>query len=362
MGHFYDAGAVYGEGTWHAREKLTGGVFTEPLTGTQAAQRAQMMYDMWFAPVYADVRGTAKPLSKKGVIVRGPTPWDPENRVLSDGIVDIGYQIVQVKEMAEIVDGLIPANGAKPEWPLEHVCALKKGQIVIFLMRIGGYQVGGDSRRQEHVSYLCYVNHLDGKTAAKMFVCTIRIVCYNTFRWGEDRALWTQVIHRGSSAAYHKAIGDLVVATERAKAEEAAFMNKMATIALGRTAFADFLEAAFPYQKEPSILQAESLVGGLVGDSKTEIESRITAAQQRVKYDKARADGMRDEAAWRYARFNQSEPEFAHTAYAAFNAVTAVTTHSKEWRTSEMVAAIVQPVKTKRVSAAQQWLKAYCGE
>jgi hypothetical protein len=252
------------------------------------------------------------PIDGRMAILRTPTNDDPSFRVT--GVVGDKYGLVQNRDLAAMLDNLIP------EWPLETIGALGMGETIFFTLHSGASFVKGlESERLEH--YFLVTDTRDGKTAIRIGFVPVRVVCQNTLSMALHQAtVLTQLPHLENAEAILENRVSILQKLQKIEGMTLDSFNQLADAVLNPQAIAQVIEAAYPLPTKPKktdLLEeySEEILG-------TPFYGEITEANRQWEYYCERALAIRGQALERYARFNdESAPQVKETAWAVFNAV-----------------------------------------
>lgn len=162
-----------GETPWHG----IGVVNNQDQTARETFERFH--YDVTLEPLVT-VSGLPTNLS---AIVRLPTDDDPEPRVL--GTCSQEYELLRPQEIVSLWDEAVRA-------PVETLGALYQGAVLFITAKLPTIQVRGDEVR----NFLLLVSPMTGNQALRVRTVPERVVCANTLRLAEARAVEThRVVH-----------------------------------------------------------------------------------------------------------------------------------------------------------------------
>ena len=297
------------EPAWHR----IGEVFTEPISVSEAVEKAGLDYKVGLEPLYYGENFV--PVARKKAIVRGKTVDDPQERVF--GIVGDSYQVVTNQEIARLVDPLVE------KWPLDAIGALGRGETIFVTLNAGEMEVGGEEVQQ----YFLLTDRKDGKGALTIAFVPLRVVCQNTLITGlRGSSVSVSVRHFPSISQETRAWVDLVRAAEEARAKVLDVLKMMTRVKLTALEVENVLAAAYPY---PSVTEKMALYNQFKDAleesdlaKKAEKEAKVWSTQFE------RATKLRASARELLQKFNDEAPDLADSAWAIYNAVVEL----EDWR------------------------------
>jgi phage/plasmid-like protein (TIGR03299 family) len=281
---------------WH---KL-GTVFTDPITASEAIEKAGLAYEIATRPVFASVPtalgvNELVEIADRRAVVREPVPDDNINRVL--GVVSDQYEVVQNRQIAQALDLLTD------RWPVETCGALGYGERVFFTLDAGTIDVAG---RDPVRNYFLIANGNDGGLALHCSLTPVRVVCQNTLSLGLSQAsVDIKLIHS-------KGVGDVLL--DRVEAIDKFLVaqfaveqlfNGMAKAPITAKNIADLLDGVYKF---PAPLNDNA------SDKK----------QYEYQYNQDRATAGRDAFRELFGRWNDEQSWAANTVWGAYNALVEV--------------------------------------
>lgn len=183
---------------WHRKEHLI-----EPGLSPREGVKRALPWETELIPVYGTLdtveNGVPRLLKIEAPDFRMHVRMDDRSCL---GIVGKGYQPVPNQVLAEAGEALV---GADATVKVETCGSLRGGKRVFLCAKTHGIEAASDDQLS---SYLTITNCHDGTGAFRIYFCTVRIVCANTFRYSESRA--------GNAGFWFRHDGDV-----RSKIEEA---------------------------------------------------------------------------------------------------------------------------------------------
>ena len=323
------------EPAWH---KL-GTVIPEPVGALEALQIAKMDYTV----VKADIMASSpdhdiyKDIPDTKATFIAPDENIPEPIFL--GTVSKGYQILQNKELAQLLE---PLND---KWPIETLGAIKEGAISWFLLEMSNNDILAKTKSNymnENVKtyLLCSTGH-DGKTGINITMTRTRVVCWNTWNVAINNSeLNYEINHRGDVKAKATVYLDLINSLETTLSQINDQDSRLASTKIDEPKAMEIINAGFPLPRKPKSLLREIERQTKLYDpqNKEKQNAPIEFGKETVKrylnftadvrhsyeteHDKAQA--LRAGAITSYERINTEYPEIANTTWSAFQAVTEI--------------------------------------
>lgn len=319
-------------------------------TGTRCVEGLQMIggdieiqkmqtYVQIETPFGIDLVGTGE-----YAIMRAPTPDD--NRWRNFGTVSDRFEIIQSRQIAELLDTLTD------KWHLETIGLLGKGETLFVTLFTGEYDVAGTDPIK---NYFFVTDTQDGRHALKIGFTPVRIVCQNTLKLALNKAQVALDISHFDTAAELAGRINLMGKMQQAQAESLEVLNAMAGIVLAPEQIDQVFEAAYPYPKEPRRVQLfrELSESGNQGPA-TLLLDKVMEDQKEWEYNKGRADILRDGAHWLMEKWNDEQPALAQTAWGAYNVVA----ESADWREGRSDEVNVSPIFGSRALEKERAFRA----
>jgi phage/plasmid-like protein (TIGR03299 family) len=297
---------------WHN----LGTTFDEPYTASQAVEIAGLDYNVFTTPLFADVHGLRIP-TDKFAIVREPTPDDPEFRIL--GAAGKNYEVLNNTDIAAILDPLTE------HWPVETIGALGMGETIFMTLALGSTDIKGDSINE----YFLVTEGKTGGDSVTIAYTPIRVVCQNTLSLGLSAAtIKSAVVHTTGARAALKFQVDIMARLRLARERSLEALTALADSRIYPDQAAKVFRSAYP-DPQPS---AKAALAQTLFTSKEDFDDLLAAGPGREllsatalhQYMLDRADKYREACSDCYLRFSDEQPQFANTAYAAYNAVVEV--------------------------------------
>lgn len=286
---------------------------------------------------YATPDGAFVQSGEKQVILRSPTPDDPQWREL--GVVGPDYAFLQNEELARGLDAIAQATG----WRFETLGALNLGGTVFLTLKTGQHSIFGDA-------YETYLIVSDGKAqqrALSITVSPVRVVCANTLI-GADAAAITSVriAHDQAVAGEYRFWLGLIEQLERAQDAAYGDLEAMAQVKITEDIAQRIINAALPLPATTAkMAQGEGLLrlSSLTETQRALILARAGASEQRHEEARRQQQRRRSSAMALYRRFNAGQEQGAlggrvveartlqtlrETPYAALQAVAELVDHA----------------------------------
>jgi phage/plasmid-like protein (TIGR03299 family) len=306
------------EPAWHG----LGTVLDEDLSVTNAFTKVGLNYGVQKVPLIANLQvgETAfMPLpTDKFAIVRDPTPDDNQHRIF--GICSNDYEIVQNSEVARLLDPLAET------WSTETVGAIDDGKTIFVTLDAGAAAIKAKNGKtvDNIAKYFLITETKDGGSAMKFAFTPVRVVCQNTLVTGLKAAVVSSSLtHR--TGLRNEMEWRLKLIAGMAKAENVVLenMQRMAKVVLDNSNLVEIIEAAYPTPKKSNkavMLESFEDPEKELADY-TELLNEMTEAQAGFEYWANRVEIFRSNATDLFKKFNDEQPAFANTPWAAYNAV-----------------------------------------
>lgn len=289
------------EPAWHG----LGTVFSEPLSASEAAKRANLLYVVDKFPITVDAYGQAIE-TDQFVLVREPTNDDPVARPF--GVVGKEYTVIQNRELAKILDPL------SVKWPVETAGALGYGEIIFLSLDAGSGSVANEEIRK---FFLISDSKGGGKTLRIAFT-PVRVVCQNTLILGLSSA--SMLVHLKHWNNIESELNLHILIAQQMQKLEGKVMESLNALTLKKIVeeqVEDILAIAYPLPSTPRKVMQEyppdvlsNTVTQHILKLKESYESRLEAWET-----------IRAGATMLYDRFNDEQPNLARTGWALYNAV-----------------------------------------
>lgn len=308
--------AYVGDPAWH----VLGEPIQEPMTVKEATKFAHMDYTIEkCAAVYDTPWGMLDGDNAVG-LVRQPTDWDNQPRVLGRATED--YSLLQNMEVAELLEPLAT------KWPLETIGALGDGERSFWVLKFGEHEVGGISSELLR-RYLFISDDKRAGTSFSMQPTDIRVVCNNTWKAALAGGGAIQLPHRGDllkSAGFHLR---LIESARQSMDEVAEKFDAMVQRRITEEEANKIFYAAFPMPKPSKSVEIQlSLVGtqryALLSP---EDQATINKASAEYELEKDRREKLVQGVRISFLKMNDEHPKIANSLYAAWNAVTEQSDH-----------------------------------
>ena len=306
---------------WHGLGK----VFTEALSASEALKLADCDYDVAKVPLFVTYPpgetdpAKIKVLDTKHVgLVRLPTADSPEGVVL--GVASHDYELVQNREIARMLDPLTN------EWPVETLGALKSGGILFATLDMGEFSVAGDKCRQ----YLLLSNGHDGTRSLTGYLTGVRVVCWNTLVMSEGQnAMAFRLRHVGGVKREAEFYINLIAGVRSAAKQAQGQLARLGEAKVTTEQAQQVIAAAYPVPPEPEAQKRlQAMAQNLSASQVASVLARTEELRARRAADIERATTLQTAGLELFEKFNAEHPDLAHTAWAAYNAVTELAT----WR------------------------------
>jgi phage/plasmid-like protein (TIGR03299 family) len=321
MPDYFNVGSFRDVKSWHGKEVSSGGLFTGKVNIWEQMQKSQMDYHVHKVPAtYVLSDGSTLFDNGRYGILREPTKWSNNWERLR--VVGNRYEVIQNEDLARVLE---PLN---KEWPVEGMGVLKDGKIIFVELKLEPFDVRG-LETERHDTFLLVANdHAQG--SAKWGLTTVRVVCWNTYSMAEGDKRVINIPHTGeveSELAFRSALMQKTV--ERRKSTQET-LDQLFVTKVTKRQTANVIEAAFPDPKPTRALRLSDMARGEDGDGDIfdYIIQRGESARETQEKQMERIVGLRVETGDALNKFNDEYPYAARTAYAVWNAVTAVTNHS----------------------------------
>lgn len=297
---------------WHG----LGQTFDEPLTATEAFERAGLDYRIDKRPIsFRTELGNHRLIKNRVALVRQPTQDDPDTAVF--GIVGPDYGLLQNTELAQMLDPLAE------EWPVETVGALREGRTVFVMLDAGELELGpGELLHQ----YFLLSDTRGGGRALWMAFTPVRVVCANTLSTGIGQAAL-------SGRLYHSAtLGDnlelrvaILKSLQQARTRVLESFRALIEAEISAEEARQIFQTAYPASRSGLAQLGDTLD---ISTLAPEFRKRIERAQHGSDVWTSRMLGRQEAAAELYTKLSDEYPAIAGTAWAAYGAVTEL----EDWR------------------------------
>lgn len=318
MAHYFKLGA-YDEVSWHALEdRLTHNNIWQAMqeTGMAGIEFGKFQsYTLW--------NGQFLPVDGKFQLVMVGAPW-ADGTAIPFGRQVTSYEPLQHRFMADLLQPVIDKSNGNIK--LKGVAVIgPQGEISFVQLDLGSFWVA-DHPDEEHSSLVLLA---DNKTAGSThwLHTPTRVVCANTYAMAVDNA--PPIPHSADGKlflAFHVAMLERAL---RLKDEEKARMDAFWNAAATPERIQVAIDKIFPDPKPTPAQREAAKVKGNPTDP------RIVAMLERAEADTNRlasqfelARTRRQAVSEAVTAFNDERPEAANTAYAFFQGVTNVVTHS----------------------------------
>ena len=271
--------------TWHNQGQYREGNFTcteaLPLSGCDT------QIELW--PLFAGQDGFSIPAKGGRAIVQFPHGDSLSYDVL--GLATEHYQVLQNRQVCEIFD---PISSA---WPVSSMFALGKGEVYCIVFGKQSTEVNGDVI---NLHFTVVENHT-GKDGTYVMFTPIRAVCQNTLIVAKKQGrMFVRVRHSQGNVSRLENVSSTIAEIQHRNNEIMKLFGQMGKIPFNLDEFLQMLDMLFPMPKEK--------------------EKQHTNLRQRAALLEA------------FGRFNDVFPQYGNTGWAAYNAVTEVSTHYKPAR------------------------------
>lgn len=326
----------------------------EKVSVVDAVSKTALGVEIDAAPLSYVYQGTAYETDQR-VIIRKPTPEDPEPRVF--GFATEQWTVAQYLDYARALDPL------SETFPVETCGVLKSGETLFLALRGETFAVRDVDEIQNY--FVAVINQVPGKGHRILFTPR-RVVCANTLNLGIKQAtINLQIPHTGDPTAMVGFAAQLVTEMTRATDKIAAYFEAMSRAKVGDEGLERILKAAYPEPPVPAkvrlfqnlspqqiAVMKNSKLSQAIMDAERAMESWIVASDRVLK--------IRDGAKVLYGKFNDEHPQFAGTVWAAYNACTE-TSDWREGRGSVDYSAIFGPRAQEKVRAFKAALELATG-
>lgn len=332
MTHYFETGGFFETGSWHSKEDeaWAAGIFVEntakgETTIWEKMQQANMDYLVHKLPAsYLLPDGSHFLDGGRWGLVREKTAWGEPERLR---VVGSRYDVIQNVDIARVLDPIAR------NWTLEGLGVLKGGRIVFVELRLDPFDVGGHEREKCRVYLLVANDHTKGSLIFGQSLT--RVVCNNTFNAALANNKELDFIpHTSNPQAemeFRSRVVEITIKHRKAMQET---LNALFVRPVSKKEVATVIEAAFPNPKKSRNLKVAEEFTDMQGEQDDVVVGFFNKAEdQRRLYElqTERIKELRLETGMELARFNDEQPYAGNTAYALFNAVTAVTNHSSSF-------------------------------
>lgn len=293
------------EPAWHG----LGTVFTEPLTASEAVQKAKLDYTV--TKVQIELPGELGSINRFA-LVRQPTPDDLHQRLF--GIVGPQYQPLSNVDIAGMIDPL------SAQWPLETIGALGFGETVFMTLDAGEDNIRGDQIKK----YFLVTDDKGGGKTLRIAFTPVRVVCGNTLVLGLQTATLTVGLRHYSTAGQNlKFQVSLIQQLQIIQQQTMQNLQQLALKKIIDSQLDAILIAAYPVPKQSSAsrLASEVPLDFLSSDLLKDVIQKSTTYQAQYDTIVEKQQVLRDGAKDLYHKINDEFPQIAETAWAAYNAV-----------------------------------------
>lgn len=305
-----------GEGRVRAWHNL-GYTQNSPMTAQEAITYAGIDYRVGkfplstLIPISRDGKTEEIPLPDQVSLVREKTSQDPNFRIF--GTVSPSYQVIQNRDIAKIIDSL-PVNSSNPI-SVETAGALGYGETVFFALRLGEFQIKGDSSPIEE--YFFVTEEKTGKGGLQMGYTPVRIVCANTLALGLSKASFKiSLTHSQTLRADTEALAQVYASMQVKNQKGREALQSLSSVSLSIDSAKSLITSVYPDPKPSQLLQLSIDSGGAFQTLSTEKEKdTLEKEMENVQIFRAKTEDL-------YEIFNDQFPQIAATGYALYNAIT----------------------------------------
>lgn len=306
----------YREPAWHG----LGTVFTEPLSATEALERADADYEIITVPLeYPEWLREALEIQHKSTatkqfaLVRQAKGSEP---AAVFGTVGDRYTPMQNRDIATAL------NPLTAEWPVETVGLLAEGKTLFLSLDAGEGAVRKNGKLDAIHQYFLVSNTHDKGRSLQIAFTPVRVVCQNTLMSGLSQAqLRANLPHlKGVKTDFEFRV-TLMRQMREAQRQVMENMQLLADTAAARSDVKDILQAAYAPVPMPRKVEMLNQIEDTSKFSQSEIE-RLLRVREKWQYDNERVSAYRELAAGRVEVFNDEHPAFANTAWAAWQGIT----------------------------------------
>ena len=302
---------------WHE----LGTVFTGDKSCEQAVVESGVDYKITTAPLYVKVGDVMYKVDDKQAIVRESTHDDPVHRTL--GITGQNFVPIQNIDIARLLDRAIP------EFKVETVGALGKGEEIFITLDAGMADFLGETIKH----YFLVVDGKAGQRRLSMEIVPVRVVCQNTLLMAEKSALIRVDIRHGSKVhADLELTADLLGLMRKSQLDSTTTFSRMAETPISIEQATSVWDSAYPLPLIPGRLKILNSIQP--DDMGKELTKKLLGSEAYKNADYAYSIGNERAAHYRkgaselYRKFNDEFSKVANTSWAAYNAVTELST----WR------------------------------
>lgn len=278
-----------GDPGWH----MLGTVFSrqEQVTLMEAGGRTGMNFRSELHPVFVQVDDLLLPMPSHMAIVRPPLKG--ESQPVPMEVVGKNYQLVSNDHLFEMFDELSKI------FPVETIGVLGNGERVFIALDAGFVDVKGDPLHQ----YLTIYDEKTGRSATKIILTPVRVVCANTLRMSiAEATLTVNVAHVRGNLRKLEATAQLAMDLQHRMDATHELFGHMAVTPFSKDDFAKAV--AMLYQLPPKPEDAKVI-------------------NVNTDYDKLAQNQLahRDKALELFEKFNDEQPDLASTQWGAYQAI-----------------------------------------
>lgn len=300
------------------------GLHTFPLerqaTATSILEEAGLDYVVEKWPIVASggTRSKVIAVPNKMALVRQPVPGDNVYRTF--GVCGPEYEVVQNRDLAALLDPI------SEKWAIETAGALGQGEKFFMTFNAGEQAVKGTDLVKK---YFAVVDDKSYGRSLRFIFTPVRVVCQNTLKVGIKSATFTALVpHNAKVQETAKWRLKIIQEMEKAQEETMRVFDKMAETKLDETQTAAVIDAAF---RKPNAGPKTSLAYEMDGNVDEEFSALmvdLNKAKGRLEYADERNEVFKQGTYELLEKFNDEFPQFAGTAWAAYNAVA----ECSDWR------------------------------
>lgn len=304
------------EPAWHG----LGTVFTEPLTATEALEKADGDYEIITVPLeYPEWLRTALEVQHKSTATKqfALVRQTKGNEVATVfGTVGDRYTPMQNRDIATIL------NPLSDEWPVETVGLLAEGKTLFMSLDAGEGAVRKNGALDAIHQYFLVSNTHDKGRSLQIAFTPVRVVCQNTLMSGLSQAhLKASLPHlKGVKADFEFRV-TLMAQMREAQRQVMENMQRLVDTDAARSDVKDILLSAYAPVPLPRKVEMLNQISDTSKFRPEEIE-RLLKVREKWQYDNERVSAYRELAASRVEAFNDEHSAFANTAWAAWQGIT----------------------------------------
>lgn len=300
----------------------------EDISAVEAFKLAGIDYEVYRAPLFAELNGKQIELDNQFAVVRDNHGSD-NAEILS--ICGKEFRVVQNMEIADAID----RSGLLDTYSVETVGALGKGETIFTALkkRNGEFEIAGTPAQ----NYWTMYDGKDGNKALGLMWTPVKTVCSNTLIMAlKSASINVKIQHTKAAKGDFDFWLGLAPQLEKMQGESMEVINRMATFDVTEEQVDSILEAAYPRPKEVGKAQLKNLVTLELSQDQQIMVDKAISNQERAALRQWQKSQLAKDVFIAYPD-TQGERELAGTAWGVYEAICDVEDHRESSRETENV-------------------------